>query len=130
MNAKHVLLTHFSQKWTRIPEFVIEWKKNEDNEKYKNVGIAFDHMSVKIGEMWKLPLMYPAWETLYREQMEKKLGIKLKKTETVEKTKRHGEDDGNSPSTKRSRKPRRRHLKPKEMETESTEGRTMVLGME
>jgi ribonuclease Z len=129
MNAKHILLTHFSQKWTRIPEFVIEWKKNEDNEKYKNVGIAFDHMSVKIGEMWKLPLMYPAWETLYREQMEKKLRIKRKTTETVEKTKRHGEDDGNSPSTKRSRKPRR-HLKPKEMETESTEGRTMVLGME
>ena len=27
MGATNILLTHFSQKWSRVPEFVIEWSK-------------------------------------------------------------------------------------------------------
>jgi ribonuclease Z len=66
MRAKHILLTHFSQKWHTVPKFVLEWSEHKnEKEKYGNVGIAFDRMRVKIGEMWKLPLLYPAFAAMY-----------------------------------------------------------------
>jgi ribonuclease Z len=78
MNAKHILLTHFSQKWSRVPEFVLDWEKHkEDGEKYENVGIAFDHMSVKIGDMWKLPLMFSAYEVMYGDERARNNWIKM-----------------------------------------------------
>ena len=73
MAAQHILLTHFSQKWSRIPEFVIDWSKHKDEtEKYENVGIAFDRMAIKIGNMWKLPLMFSAFEAIYRDERERR----------------------------------------------------------
>jgi len=80
MGADHVLLTHFSQKWHKVPEFVLDWSQHKhDKEKYGNVGIAFDRMRVKIGEMWKLPLMYPAFEAMYASEREKKHFIASKR---------------------------------------------------
>jgi ribonuclease Z len=79
MAAKYILLTHFSQKWSRVPEFVLEWEKHKDEvDKYGNVGIAFDHMAVKVGEMWKLPLMFSAFEELYADERERPRWIKRK----------------------------------------------------
>jgi len=80
MNAKFILLTHFSQKWSKVPEFVLEWSErgHGDDSKYENVGIAFDHMSVKIGDMWKLPMMFEAFEVLYLEEKERKTFLKRK----------------------------------------------------
>jgi ribonuclease Z len=127
MNAKHILLTHFSQKWTRIPEFVIEWKKHQDEwENYNNVGIAFDHMSVKVEEMWKLPLMYPAWEVLYQDQMEKKSWKKLKKIGKFA-TKRTADEDADVGAEKRNRKERRLM---KAVRTEGAEEGALALAME
>jgi ribonuclease Z len=77
MGAKYILLTHFSQKWSKIPEFVLEWEKHKEQvEKYGNVGIAFDHMAVKVGEMWKLPLFYSAFEVMYGEERGKKAWLR------------------------------------------------------
>jgi ribonuclease Z len=81
MNAEHILLTHFSQKWSRVPEFVIDWNIHKEEEKYGNVGIAFDRMVVKLGELWKLPLIYPAFEVLYKDEKERKSYLKLKSVE-------------------------------------------------
>lgn len=79
MGAINILLTHFSQKWSRVPEFVIEWSKHKDEtEKYGNVGVAFDHMAIKVRDMWKLPLMYSAFEAMYGEEKERKNYIKRK----------------------------------------------------
>lgn len=69
MGAQHTLLTHFSQRWSKIPEFVIEWDKHQDEaERFETVGIAFDRMTVKVKDMWKLPLMYPAFQAMYPEE--------------------------------------------------------------
>lgn len=39
MNAKHILLTHFSQRYAKLPRF---------NDNFgENVGIAFDNMQVR-----------------------------------------------------------------------------------
>jgi hypothetical protein len=84
MGAQNILLTHFSQKWSRVPEFVIEWSKNKDEtEKYGNVGIAFDHMAVKVGDMWKLPLMFSAFEVLYGDERERKTWVKRKNAQVA-----------------------------------------------
>ena len=80
MNAKYILLTHFSQKWAKVPEFVLEWSEmgHGEDKKYQNVGIAFDHMTVKVGEMWKLPLMMDAFEVIYADERERKTFLKRK----------------------------------------------------
>lgn len=40
MNAKNILLTHFSQRYAKLPRF---------NDNFSNnVGIAFDNMQVKL----------------------------------------------------------------------------------
>ncbi len=84
MGAQNILLTHFSQKWSRVPEFVIEWSKHKDDtDKYGNVGIAFDHMAVKVGDMWKLPLMFSAFEVLYGDERERKTWVKRKSAQVA-----------------------------------------------
>jgi ribonuclease Z len=84
MNAKYVLLTHFSQKWSKVPEFVLAWdevvgqERIERDEKFANVGIAFDHMRVRVGDIWKLPLMYPCFQEIYSDEKERRSWIKRK----------------------------------------------------
>lgn len=102
MNARHILLTHFSQKWSRVPEFVIDWNKHKDEAegKYENVGIAFDHMSVKVAEMWKLPLMYSAFEVMYGDEKGRNSWIKMQNTKEGKKGKRELEEKVDPPSKK------------------------------
>jgi ribonuclease Z len=73
MNAKNVLLTHFSQRHVRVPEFVLRWEKMPAAEraKFENVGIAFDRMRVRVGDLWKVTRMYPLLEKMYfKDEME------------------------------------------------------------
>jgi ribonuclease Z len=102
MNSKHILLTHFSQKWSRVPEFVIDWDRHkEDGEKYENVGIAFDHMTVKIGDMWKLPMMLSAYQVIYGDERTRNNWIKMQNSkEECSKAKRELEEK-TEPSLKR-----------------------------
>jgi len=118
MNARYILLTHFSQKWSRVPEFVIDWDRHKhEHEKYGNVGIAFDHMTVKLGEMWKLPLMYDAFEVMYKDEKERKYYIRLK-----------GEkEDGNSTEGDSSKDTEEPASKRRKMDREIT-GMTMEAG--
>ncbi|XP_022916728.1 ribonuclease Z, mitochondrial isoform X2 [Onthophagus taurus] len=62
MNAKYTLLTHFSQRYARLPRF---------NENFKeNVGIAFDNMQLKLDEIHLVPLFYPALKLMFAEHYE------------------------------------------------------------
>ncbi|KAF4520499.1 hypothetical protein B566_EDAN004750 [Ephemera danica] len=67
MNAKFTLLTHFSQRYAKIPLF---------NDKFSGtVGIAFDNMRVSLSQLPLLPLLYPALRTMFNrtyEEMEQK----------------------------------------------------------
>ena len=62
MNAKFTILTHFSQRYAKIP--VINEKFNE------NVGIAFDNMRVRMTDFHKLPKMIPCLKYLFEDQIE------------------------------------------------------------
>ncbi|KAF9338391.1 Zinc phosphodiesterase ELAC protein 2 [Podila minutissima] len=59
MDARAVLLTHFSQRYPKIPRF--EQRKDRTIE----IGICFDLMSVRFGEIRTLKKFLPALEALY-----------------------------------------------------------------
>ncbi|KAG0283284.1 hypothetical protein BGZ96_012348 [Linnemannia gamsii] len=61
MEAKHTLLTHFSQRYPKIPRF-------DSDDKSTIIGICFDLMSVKFGEIEHLAKFLPALELLYSPQ--------------------------------------------------------------
>ncbi|XP_017785544.1 PREDICTED: ribonuclease Z, mitochondrial isoform X2 [Nicrophorus vespilloides] len=62
MKARYVLLTHFSQRYAKLPRF---------NENFtENIGIAFDNMQVKMDELPLVPILYPALKMLFADHYE------------------------------------------------------------
>ena len=62
MNARRILLTHFSQRYQKIP--VMENRDGNDQV----VIVAFDYMRVKIGDIAKIEAFKPALMKLYEEK--------------------------------------------------------------
>ncbi len=61
MNAHALLLTHFSQRYPKVPVFT---------DGHGRVGISFDLMQVNIGEFYKLPKFVKALKVLFSEANE------------------------------------------------------------
>jgi len=66
MDAKFTLLTHFSQRYPSIPHF-------EGEDKSTVIGICFDLMSVKLGQIAMLPRFLPALKCLFSPQSDEAL---------------------------------------------------------
>jgi len=62
MNARRILLTHFSQRYQKIP--VMDSRDGKDQV----VIVAFDYMRVKIGDIAKLEAFKPALTKLYEDK--------------------------------------------------------------
>lgn len=62
MGAKHTILTHFSQRYAKLPR--MEYTPD------KQVGIAFDNMAVTMGELKTLNLLYPTLKLMFSEDCE------------------------------------------------------------
>lgn len=62
MNAKYIILTHFSQRYAKLP------RMNTDN--MKNVAIAFDNMQVTLRDLENFYMLYPALKALFAEHYE------------------------------------------------------------
>ncbi|XP_066582125.1 ribonuclease Z, mitochondrial isoform X2 [Prorops nasuta] len=60
MNAKFILLTHFSQRYCKVPRIT-------DGLDLTNIGIAFDNMQVHYSELPLLPLFYTPMKVLFNE---------------------------------------------------------------
>lgn len=58
MQARHVLLTHFSQRYAKLPRL---------GEDLAHVAVAFDHLCVTLDELPLLPLLAPALRTLFAQ---------------------------------------------------------------
>lgn len=63
MKAKHLILTHFSQRYAKLPRIVGDNLGN-------NVGVAFDNMKVRFCDLPKLKLLYPSLKLVFHEEME------------------------------------------------------------
>ncbi|KAF9427791.1 hypothetical protein BGZ76_002186 [Entomortierella beljakovae] len=61
MEAKFTMLTHFSQRYPKIPFFSYE-------DKSTIIGVCFDMMSVKLGQIHLLPKYLPALQVLFSSQ--------------------------------------------------------------
>eukprot|EP00061_Rhincodon_typus_P017200 g45787.t1 len=62
MNAKFIMLNHFSQRYAKIPLFSADF-----NDK---VGIAFDHMRVRFDDFGAIPKLTPPLQALFAEEIE------------------------------------------------------------
>jgi ribonuclease Z len=59
MNAKFVLLNHFSQRYPKIPTF------NESH--ILSAAVAFDLMSITLKDFFALALLYPGLKAIFQE---------------------------------------------------------------
>lgn len=62
MGARYTLLTHFSQRYAKLPRMEYDPKKR--------VGIAFDNMVVTVPELAQINLLYPTLKLLFSEDCE------------------------------------------------------------
>uniref|UniRef100_A0AC34QLW2 Ribonuclease Z n=1 Tax=Panagrolaimus sp. JU765 TaxID=591449 RepID=A0AC34QLW2_9BILA len=62
MEAKHVILTHFSARYPKVPALPDYLDKN-------GVGVAMDNLVVSMEDLPKLPLMNPTYRELYDEEL-------------------------------------------------------------
>ncbi|EMR11049.1 hypothetical protein PNEG_00648 [Pneumocystis murina B123] len=67
MNANFTLLTHFSQRYPKIPNFIMN-----DNNNQNRLGIAFDGMEIEFSDLWKLPYYSNALKVLYSDEFNEK----------------------------------------------------------
>ncbi|KAH0583074.1 hypothetical protein H2248_010964 [Termitomyces sp. 'cryptogamus'] len=65
MRAEHILLTHFSARYPRMPPSALRRPQNGDFRPI--VALAFDHANFKIGDMWKTSYYLKALEQSFRE---------------------------------------------------------------
>jgi ribonuclease Z len=67
MKAENLILTHFSQRYPKIP--VLENKEGGSDRPLMAVSLAFDMMSVRIpSELKLLPDLIPAFQLLFAEE--------------------------------------------------------------
>ncbi|XP_061395358.1 ribonuclease Z, mitochondrial [Musca vetustissima] len=67
MNAKHIILTHFSQRYAKLPRLSVD----ENNScTMSNVSIAFDNMQISLDDLHNFHLMYPVMRSLFAEHAE------------------------------------------------------------
>ena len=60
MEAKHILLNHFSQRYPKLP------KSRVSSQEEGVVSISYDLMSVRIGDMWRMAYYIDAAEILFK----------------------------------------------------------------
>lgn len=78
MNAKYTLLTHFSQRYAKLPRI--------DGSIKMNVGIAFDNMEVTGVDLKYLHLLYPTLKLLFSEHCEEMENKALKRAYKEQRT--------------------------------------------
>ncbi|KAK0096883.1 hypothetical protein PV326_004049 [Microctonus aethiopoides] len=80
MNAKFTLLTHFSQRYSKMPRLT------NNTGILNNVGIAFDNMQFSIAELSLLPLFYPSLRLMFSEfcnELEEKAQKRIMRQKTM-----------------------------------------------
>ncbi|XP_047995037.1 ribonuclease Z, mitochondrial isoform X4 [Leguminivora glycinivorella] len=90
MNAKYTVLTHFSQRYARLPRLYARVLTEN------NVGIAFDNMQVTLSDLPLLPHMYGPLQLMFAEHC---VDMELK---AASRERRKEKSSTNIPGTKHS----------------------------
>lgn len=70
MNAKNILLTHFSARLLRFPHAVLKDMFEAGPDAKHLVIPASDHANLTIGDMWKIPFYSPSLLSNHRGDLE------------------------------------------------------------
>jgi len=96
MGAKFTLLTHFSQRYSRIPYF------GDGAAEQRTVGVAFDHMTISPDQFHRLPNFVPVLQQMFSDHqdvMDKRTAKRKMKAEWERKDQQKpGEKQKRSPS--------------------------------
>ncbi|XP_068007755.1 zinc phosphodiesterase ELAC protein 2 isoform X2 [Melanerpes formicivorus] len=116
MNAEFIMLNHFSQRYAKIPLFSEDFSDK--------VGIAFDHMRVRLGELSSVPKLIPALKALFAEDIvemeerkEKRELRLLRETAVLLQRLAGGEPQPQPAAHKRRQPPQQQPLSPKKLKT-------------
>ncbi|KAJ3514157.1 hypothetical protein NLJ89_g2531 [Agrocybe chaxingu] len=60
MNAKNILLTHFSARYPKLPPSLSNQVAREGPDAQNLIIYGFDHLNLTLGEMWKMAYYTPA----------------------------------------------------------------------
>ncbi|XP_072207860.1 zinc phosphodiesterase ELAC protein 2 [Excalfactoria chinensis] len=99
MNAEFIMLNHFSQRYAKIPLFSEDFSEK--------VGIAFDHMRVRLGDFSTIPKLIPPLKALFAddivemEERKEKREQRLLKEAAVVLDQLTGGENKETPSQKR-----------------------------
>ncbi|RCN53256.1 metallo-beta-lactamase domain protein [Ancylostoma caninum] len=63
MKARHVILTHFSARYPKVPELPAYLEKSG------NVGVAMDNLSVRFDQLSLVPKLIPIFREVYQEEL-------------------------------------------------------------
>ncbi|CAB0031563.1 unnamed protein product [Trichogramma brassicae] len=66
--AKFTLLTHFSQRYSKLPMLP---NKDQSNIDFSRIGVAFDFMHVSLSQLKLLPIIYPCIEVMFQDFKQK-----------------------------------------------------------
>ncbi|XP_018335191.1 ribonuclease Z, mitochondrial isoform X2 [Agrilus planipennis] len=97
MQAKFIMLTHFSQRYAKLPRF------NENIT--SNVGIAFDNMQVCLDELPLLHHFYPILRMMFAEHCEELENKAVKRQLRMERKRDASRNRSNSPEKVRELSP-------------------------
>ncbi|KAL2916967.1 hypothetical protein HK105_203399 [Polyrhizophydium stewartii] len=75
MQAQNLLLTHFSQRYPKLPNVDAAPSDGNNPAHLPTIGVAFDLMTVPMPEFWKLPHMVPALQALFPKEEDDSDGI-------------------------------------------------------
>lgn len=71
MQAQHIILTHFSQRYAKLPRMQqLVGGEVQQEQQLNNVSIAFDNMQVTLSDLEQFHHMYPALHALFAEHAE------------------------------------------------------------
>lgn len=73
MNAKYTILTHFSQRYAKIPRI--------EQHLVENVGIAFDNMEVILSDLSYLNILYPAMKRMFPDHWDEMAQKSIKRAQ-------------------------------------------------
>lgn len=73
MNAKYTILTHFSQRYAKIPRI--------EQHLVDNIGIAFDNMEVILSDLSYLNILYPAMKKMFPDHWDEMAQKSIKRAQ-------------------------------------------------
>lgn len=93
MNAKYIILTHFSQRYSKLPRLHYADKDGKILDKMRNVSIAFDNMQIRLEDLDHFYLLYPSLWALFADDIDVLEQRAIKREQSRQRKRRYSVED-------------------------------------